>query len=164
MVEKIVSGGQTGVDQAALHAAENMGIPIGGWCPRGGKDENGKSILNLYPFFKESPTENPDERTRLNIEHSDGTLILVPELPIPSKIKDGTLLTIEYAKQKCKPTLIVAVNDFEKYHLINQWVRENNIRVLNVAGPRESSWPGIYDSARQFFEGCFSALRMRSKL
>jgi hypothetical protein len=78
MIEKIVSGGQTGVDQAALLIASELGIETGGWCPKGGLDENGDCILAKYACMKETPTSEPDERTKLNIQDSDGTLIIVP--------------------------------------------------------------------------------------
>lgn len=81
MIEKIISGGQTGVDQAALLVATKLDIEVGGWCPKGGSDENGHCILEQYSLMKEAKTTNPDERTRLNIEDSDGTLIIVPSIP-----------------------------------------------------------------------------------
>ena len=97
MIKKIVTGGQTGVDQAALALATKTGIEVGGWCPKGGLDANGINIKTIYPMLEESSTSNPDERTRLNIDDSDGTLIIVPSMPIPASIVDGTRLTISYA-------------------------------------------------------------------
>lgn len=101
MIEQIVSGGQTGVDQAALLIAKELGIPIGGWCPKGGFDENQQCVSGKYSL-REASTENPDERTRLNIDDSDGTLIIVPSLPMPDHITDGTNLTISYAEEQNK--------------------------------------------------------------
>lgn len=85
MIKKLVSGGQTGVDQAALSIASELGITIGGWCPKRGLDENGICILKKYPNLQEATTSSPDERTKLNIMDSDGTLIIVPSWPLPEK-------------------------------------------------------------------------------
>lgn len=105
MIEKIISGGQTGVDQAGLAAAVELGISIGGWCPLNGLDENNISILKKYPL-KEithlSFEESVKERTKRNIIDADGTLIIVSKLPLLHNIKDGTLLTIEYCIAKKK--------------------------------------------------------------
>jgi Circularly permutated YpsA SLOG family len=164
MIEKIVSGGQTGVDQAALEMASKVDLPIGGWCPQGGLDENGNNILKNYAL-KEANTSNPDERTKLNIEDSDGTLIIVPEYPLPKSISDGTLLTIKHAAQQNKPHLVVALsqkaNATEK---ILNWIYQNNILVLNIGGPRESSWPGINKEASLLFEELFRALQVQYQI
>jgi len=143
MIEKIVSGGQTGVDQAGLLVAAELGIEVGGWCPKGGLDENGSSILEQYTCMKEAKTINPDERTKLNVEDSDGTLIIVPSLPLPEKIKDGTLLTIEHAKEKKKPYIVISLDKTDSADQFKDWLNENDIKVLNIAGPRESNSPGI---------------------
>ncbi|MBA2711683.1 MAG: putative molybdenum carrier protein [Tatlockia sp.] len=144
MIKKILSGGQTGVDQAALLIAQKTGITIGGWCPKGGCDENGKSILIKYSNLKETKTANPKERTKLNIHDSDGTLVIVPNWPL-EKIKDGTVLTIDHAKNLNKPCLIISLNDQkEADYLFIKWIEDNNIEILNIAGPRESNSPGIF--------------------
>ncbi len=150
MIKKILSGGQTGVDQAALLIAQKKGIEIGGWCPKSGLDENGESILIKYPALKETKTANPDERTKLNILDSDGTLILISGLPL-EKIQDGTCLTIEFAKNINKPHLIISLNNKkEATYSFSKWVKENNIEILNIAGPRESNSPGIFTLACEF--------------
>lgn len=110
MIKKIISGGQTGVDQAALFVAVELGIDIGGWCPKGGLDEDGNCIHNYYSFMHDTKIANPEERTKLNIEISDATLIIVPSLPLSEKIKDGTLLTIDYVRAKNKPYLIIGID------------------------------------------------------
>lgn len=159
MIKKIVSGGQTGVDQAAFMAAEKSGISIGGWCPKGGLDENGICILNQYPLLQESSTVNPDERTRLNIRDSDGTLIIVPSWPLPVTIKDGTQLTIEETERQKKPYLIVSLTQLDHVtNAIRSWISIHKIKVLNIAGPRESSWPGIHDKACAFLRELFIIL------
>ena len=148
MIKKIISGGQTGVDQAALYVAVEIGIPVGGWCPLGGFDENGTSMLNSYPLtdIKElSFEQSVVERTKRNIIDADGTLIIVPSLPLSPQITDGTLLTINYANTQEKPYLLIAINDEHAIETIHTWLTIHNINSLNVAGPRESNSPGIYD-------------------
>ncbi|PJE14243.1 putative molybdenum carrier protein [Legionella sp.] len=159
MIEKIVSGGQTGVDQAGLLVATEMDIEVGGWCPKGGLDENGDCILNKYSL-KEATTTNPDERTKLNIRDSDGTLILVPTWPLPEKIKDGTTLTIKHAEVLQKPHLIIKLDDKDNaVDSLREWINEWDIKVLNVAGPRESNWPGINKECCELFQEMFARLK-----
>lgn len=170
MITKVISGGQTGVDQAALDTAIEFEILTGGWCPRGGRDETGSCFLNRYSFLRETSSPNPDERTKLNIESSDGTLILLPKIPIPDHIKDGTLLTIRYAETVKKPYILISLEGGDQIEKILRWIDENNISVLNIAGPRESSAPGIYNNAREFFHALYAELKhnhattLRSKL
>lgn len=163
MIKKIVSGGQTGVDQAVLSMAVKAGIPIGGWCPKGGLDENGVNVLLIYPDLKEATTTNPDERTRLNIEDSDGILIIVPCIPLSASIVDGTKLTIDYVMEKNKPHLIVALGNNDKaVDDILHWIDENQIAFLNIGGPRESSWSGIHREVCALFDKLFSRLIQHS--
>src|SRR3990167_6829696 len=155
MIEKIISGGQTGADQAALKIATESGIPVGGWCPKGGLDENGKNILDQYPSLQETSASIPNQRTKLNIEYSDGTLILVPRLPLPENIKDGTILTIEHAKKINKPFLIIDLSKADFSYTISEWMHKNKIKILNVAGPRESNSPGIHDATYELLRNTF---------
>jgi hypothetical protein len=103
MIEKIVSGGQTGVDRAALDAAIEQSISHGGWCPKGRLSESGK-IPDKYSL-KETISAEYDERTVLNVEQSDGTLIILPNKTI--NITDGTILTRDTANKKNKPLLTI---------------------------------------------------------
>lgn len=165
MIKEIVSGGQTGVDQAGFFVATELELPVGGYCPKGGLDEEGMCILDRYPSLLEASTPDPDERTRLNIDHSDGTLIVVPSWPLPSRIKDGTNLTINYAQEQDKPFFII--NLAEQSGVIDdvqQWVREHNIEKLNIAGPRESNSPGIYEQSRDLFRELLPALKSYPKM
>ena len=159
MIEKIISGGQTGVDQAGLLIAEELKIPIGGWCPKGGLDENGVCVLNIYPSLRESTTSNPDERTKLNIRDSDGTLIIIPCLPLHETIQDGTRVTIAEVKLQGKPHLIINLADSgDAVDKIREWLSRENINILNIAGPRESSSPGIHLAASDLLrELCMDA-------
>lgn len=163
-LKKIVSGGQRGSDTAALDVAIKLRIDHGGWCPRGRlrEDRNGKGeeiIPDRYQLkcptdadSEEKESNIYNERTKLNIRDSDGTLIFVPMIPLPSAINDGTRLTIDEAKAKEKPYLIINLSKEWDANSVVQWIDENNIQTLNVAGPRESRSPGIYNSSLKFLE------------
>ncbi|HET9823702.1 MAG TPA: putative molybdenum carrier protein [Chitinophagaceae bacterium] len=140
---KIISGGQTGVDRAALDASLKVGIPCGGYCPKGRKSEDGV-IPEKYPLI-ETKTDNYHERTELNVKNGDGTLILVL-----GKADRGTGLTIDLCKRHSKPCLIVDLFEKETQIDIDAWMKRNNINILNVAGNRESFSPGIHKAANEF--------------
>ncbi len=141
-ISKIISGGQTGVDRAALDAAIKNNIPHGGWCPKGRKAEDG-IIPNKY-LLEETFTDDYSERTKLNIHDSGGTLVLVNKIPVD--VNDGTILTMNYTKEEKKPLLVVALDNSDLVSIIKHWMTENSIQVLNIAGPRESQSPGIYNA------------------
>ena len=151
MLQKIVSGGQTGVDRAALDIAmalsNELGISVGGYCPKGRIAEDG-IIADKYPLI-ETTTSAYAQRTEWNVKHSDGTLILSY-----GKLTKGTALTLNFAKQRQKPFFVVDLSqDTTNIHLdIISWLAENNIGVLNIAGSRESTSPGIYIQAYQLLE------------
>ena len=157
MVQEIISGGQTGVDQAALDVAIEFNIPYSGYCPKGRLDETGhiperfKCLKEITGEFK-NEQENYNARTKMNIEDSDATLIIVPEIPLPEKIKDGTLLTISHAEKTGKPYLIVSLKDEldSASKKITTWLNALKICRINIAGPRESSCPGINEASIQF--------------
>ena len=146
MVEKIVSGGQTGVDRAALNVGLALGLPVGGWCPRGRRAEDGV-IPDRYPLL-ETPERNYQARTRRNIEDSDGTLILNL-----GPLDGGTALTADLARQIGKPCLVVALEAGIEPAVFQDWLATHHITVLNVAGPRESKRPGVYAAAVRCLEG-----------
>ncbi|TAK78497.1 MAG: molybdenum cofactor carrier [Gammaproteobacteria bacterium] len=150
-MDKIISGGQTGIDRAALDVAIKLNIPHGGWCPKGRKAENG--IIPDYYQLQETETDDYSERTKLNIRDSDGTLILV--LTTSIKVTDGTILTIQEVKEKNKPYLIVDLSIKKDPESVVKWLADKNIKVLNVAGPRESQSPGIYHQGVGFLESIF---------
>lgn len=147
MLDKIISGGQTGVDRAALDAAIHCGIPHGGWCPKGRLAELDTIIPQKYNLT-ESDSSEVNVRTKLNIRDSDATLILVPTWPLP--VKDGTILTLDEVKAKKKPFLMVNLSQPIALEEIIHWIQEKNIKILNIAGPRESSSPGIYTQSLQW--------------
>jgi len=149
-ITKIVSGGQTGVDRAALDAAKHRGIPIGGWCPKGRRAEDGP-IPDRYPL-DETPREEYAQRTAWNVRDSDGTLIVTD-----GTMEGGTERTVQEARNRDKPVLHVRTSDPVPVEMIRAWREDNDLRVLNVAGPRESEADGIYERARAILEAFLDA-------
>lgn len=154
-IRRIRSGGQTGVDRAALDAAVAAGIPHGGWCPSGRRAEDGR-IPDRYDL-RETASPEYAERTRLNVRDSDGTLIL--SSPDPT---GGTLLTLQVALGLRKPVFLIDPNGgFSRRRpaaWLCSWLDANGIRELNVAGPRGSSSPEVYRDARRFMDDVLSTL------
>ena len=140
---KIVSGGQTGVDRAALDVALELGVPCGGWCPKGRRAEDGV-IAPRYPLQETESPEYP-VRTERNVKDSDATLILNQGL-----LTGGTALTLKLAKINKKPYWVVDLSKMEDPALVKKWIEDGKVNVLNVAGPPESNRPGIYDKAIEF--------------
>ena len=140
---KIISGGQTGVDRAALDFALSNKIECGGWCPKGRKSEDG-NIPAIYPL-KETETASYTERTKKNIEESDGTLIL-----FANKLDRGTQLTYELCKSYAKPFLVLKLAEKSDLKKFKDWMVNNRIKTLNIAGPRESNEPGVYQFVLNF--------------
>jgi hypothetical protein len=135
-IRQIVSGGQTGVDRAALDAAIALGLSHGGWCPRGRIAEDGP-IPSGYQLRETESSEYP-VRTEQNVLDSDATLILYR-----GRLYGGTELTRRLAVKHGKPLRLVNLDkDFDAVDVL-QWIQEQSIHILNVAGPRESSSPGI---------------------
>lgn len=151
MIDRVISGGQTGVDRAALDAALETGLDCGGWCPKGRRAEDGVVPMR-YPLL-ESDSANYRRRTRLNVVDSDGTLILVT-----GSMSGGTALTRELATAEQKPFFVVDLDNPAPRREVGRWIRDNNIRTLNVAGPRESQRPGIADRAVEYLTALFSEL------
>lgn len=139
----IVSGGQTGVDRAALDVALALGLPAGGWCPAGRRAEDGR-IADRYPL-RETPSDAYDQRTAWNVRDSDGTLVLTC-----GALEGGTALTVKEAHQRTRPLLHVDLAQGVDAKVLAAWLEATGVRVLNVAGPRASEVPGIYDAARTF--------------
>src|SRR2546421_5781800 len=140
MFTRIVSGGQTGVDRAALDVARKLGLPCGGWCPEGRKAEDGP--LSATYMLDETPTANYEQRTKWNVRDSDGTLVLTRGRP-----SEGTAFTIEVAERLGKPCLVLDLLDRPSVATVREWANAHAVRVLNVAGPRESICSGIYAEA-----------------
>ena len=142
---KIISGGQTGVDRAALDTALKNNLPVGGWCPKGRKAEDGP-IDSLYPL-KETTSDKYQIRTELNVKDSDGTLIICSGTP-----SGGTALTIKKAREQGKALLIIDLQKQPAPESVYRWILDNEITTLNIAGPRESQSPGIYQETALFLE------------
>ncbi len=143
LVKMVVSGGQSGVDRAALDTALTLRIPCGGWCPRDRYAEDGR-IADRYPLA-ETPAGDTSQRTEWNVRDSDGTLVLTRGEP-----SGGTALTIRFAIRSGRPFLVVDLAGPCDPGGVRSWIREHGIGVLNVAGPRESKCPGIYREASEF--------------
>jgi hypothetical protein len=137
---RVISGGQTGVDRAALDVARALAIPCGGWCPRGRRAEDGP-IPESYPL-RETPSAAYPERTAWNVRDSDGTLVITRGRP-----RGGTALTVSLARRAGKPVMVANLEGGASASEIRKFILSNEIRVLNVAGPRESEAPGIHDEA-----------------
>jgi hypothetical protein len=145
MFSKIISGGQTGVDRAALDVALELGIPSGGWCPQGRKAEDG-TIPYKY-FLKETLSPNYPLRTEKNIREADGTLILTR-----GPVSGGTSFTVQLAIEYKKPHLIIDFDDKTDPLMVREWGEKNKIEILNVAEPRESKVQGIHGRAVDFLK------------
>ncbi len=143
VVDKLIAGGQTGADRAALDFALEHGISCGGWCPKGRWAEDGL-IPEGYPL-NETKSPDPAERTGLNIAESDGTLVFTLGEP-----DTGTKLTLELAQRFNKPYLLVDFANTPHAEETRGWLACQEICTLNVAGPRESKSPGIYTLAKGF--------------
>jgi len=142
-LSRIVSGGQTGVDRAALDAAMEAGIPVGGWCPAGRLAEDGP-IPVRYPLDEDDSSDYAS-RTERNVADSDATLVLNL-----GELAGGTALTVEFARRYRRPLLVVQLDVSGDPAPVVSWLRDNDIRVLNVAGPRESKRPGVYQTVLGF--------------
>jgi len=155
MLERIVTGGQTGVDRAALDAALAAKFETGGWCPLGRRAEDGP-IPRSYPL-DETPSERYRQRTEWNVRDSDGTLVLAR-----GGVSGGTALTVQLAQVQGRPCRIVrldrpgTLSGEPAATLV--WIAEHRIQTLNVAGPRESQREGIYEEARAFMDRLIAAV------
>lgn len=155
MIRKVISGGQTGVDRAGLDAANTAGIPIGGYCPKGRRAEDG-TIPDKYPMIE---MESPESyyRTEKNVIESDGTLILNK-----GELTEGTKLTHDFTVKYGKPSLIVQLGAAEviKPEQVIRWLEGQYIYILNIAGPRESKHQdGIYSNAYSYLDRLFSLIK-----
>jgi hypothetical protein len=156
---KIISGGQTGVDRAALDTAIKNGIEAGGSCPTGRLDEFG-TIPDRYPL-KELEDGGFVERTAQNVKDSDGTVIIYP-----GKLSGGTEQTFRFCVNQQRPHILINASRTsveEAASSIADFIRENKISTLNVAGPRQSEWPAGYDYAFGALDAFINATSNRSR-
>ncbi|MBN1851810.1 MAG: putative molybdenum carrier protein [Pirellulales bacterium] len=150
----IVSGGQTGVDRAALDLAIEMGLAHDGWCPRGRHAEDG--MIPACYALSETPSTEYAQRTQWNIRDSDATVIFSDD----RKVRGGTALTIQLAKRLGKPCLhLIRTQDPVKNaaERLHAFLQENQVKRLNVAGPRASMEPEAASYARAVISSLLDA-------
>ncbi|MDX9941803.1 MAG: putative molybdenum carrier protein [Bacteroidales bacterium] len=157
----IITGGQTGVDQAALQAAGDAGLETGGWCPPGRLCESGviPPEFPLRETEKEFSDRAPDIprslRTERNVSEAGAVLILIPGEMVPDP---GTRWTRECASHFRKPLLVADPFDESNIEIIFQWIRACQPKALHVAGPAESRCPGIFDQTYSLLKKVFLLL------
>lgn len=148
--QRVVSGAQTGVDRAALDVALELGIECGGWVPKGRLDEEGR-IPAGYPGLEETATAEWNERTEANVRDSNGTLILSR-----GRLTGGSRYTADVAGRLGRPCLhldLAELSEAEAVRRARAWIDTERVGVLNVAGPRASKDPGLYDVAATVLRG-----------
>ena len=151
MIRKIISGGQTGVDQAALDAAIKLAVAHGGWIPKGRTTESGP-LPEKYKL-KETRSSSYADRTEKNVRDADGTLIISHGL-----LTGGSEYTREMAIKHDRPWLHIDLSQtaaFQAASAVNQWILQNEIEILNVAGPRASKDPAVYQEALNIIESAY---------
>ena len=151
MLEKIISGGQTGADHGALDTAIRLGIDHGGWIPRGHKTEAGP-LPDKY-HLTEMPTDEYHLRTEKNVVSAEATVIFSH-----GPLTGGSLLTQQLAERHGRPCQLFdldAITAFDAARELNDWIQAYNIRVLNVAGPRASQDPDIYQATMDILESAY---------
>jgi hypothetical protein len=155
IVRKIISGGQTGADRAALETAIELGIPHGGWVPQGRWAEDG-SLDSRYQV-DESASPEPAVRTERNVRAADATLIIAH-----GPLTGGSALTQDLALRYAKPLLVIDLDKIEESAAVDQvrnWLTQTQPAVLNVAGPRASTDLRIYDAVRRILQQAFLETR-----
>lgn len=152
-VGRVVCGGQTGVDRAALDVAVALGIPYGGWCPRGGWAEDmpePPGLLTVYPELVPTPAADPEQRTRWNVRDSQATAIITTA----GTVSAGTALALACVFELGRELAVIDAAAPEEGLRDARGVlaRMGPETSLNVAGPRESEQPGIYLLATEVLE------------
>ena len=151
MIRQIISGGQTGVDRAALDVAIKLALPHGGWIPKGRITESGP-LADKYNL-KETESSSYAERTEKNVMDADGTLIISR-----GPLTGGSEYTREMALKHDRSWLHIDLSQsaaFQAATTINQWIMQKKIGILNVAGPRASKDPSIYREASNILESAY---------
>jgi hypothetical protein len=166
---KIISGGQTGVDRAALDVAIERSMAWGGWCPKGGWAEdfpNPPGLLATYHHLKETPDSHPLQRTEWNVRDSDATLIVTDG---DLAVSIGTRRAADWARQHGKPFHIADTRDPRAVQHAAAWLRGQRKRfggnmALGIGGPRESEAAGIYLRARTLITALLIQVATRETL
>ena len=151
MIKKIISGAQTGADRGGIDAAIECGVEYGGWLPKGRMAEDGK-VPARYDAMVEMTRGGYPKRTEANVVDSGGTVVFSY-----GKLTGGSALTRRLCKKHGKPFLYVDLGkDPDPVYLLSDWVTEWDIKILNVAGSRESKHPGIHDQVMGIIKGLFA--------
>lgn len=149
---KVVSGGQTGVDRAALDVAAELGVPYGGWCPQGGWAEDmpdPPGVLAHYPDLRATPEQDPRQRTEWNVRDSDALLVVTDANGL--SVSKGTDFALACAARLGKPYLLVDIDAEGAAKQAAAWLAAlQRPLALCIGGPRESEAPGIYAKAKPF--------------
>ena len=151
-IRRIICGGQTGADRAAFDFALENGIESGGFVPKNRLAEDGR-ISEKYPNLIETETENPAERTELNVINSDATLIFSH-----GDLKRGSKLTLEMCDKHAKPRLHIDFQNTDFAQAVKkaqQFIIFSNCRTLNIAGARTSEDARIYEKTKDFLNQLF---------
>jgi len=151
---KLVSGGQTGADRAALDFAVDHAIPHGGWCPRGRKAEDG--TIDARYQVKETPSASYVQRTEWYARDSDGTVVF----SIAPVLTGGSKKTVHLAQKHGKPVLHLARDGgpAAPEQALRRFIQDHGIKVLNVAGPRASEEPKVYEFVKEVMERAFNQI------
>lgn len=150
MTITIVSGGQTGADRAALDFAIEKKILHGGWCPKGRLAEDG-ALAKKYKL-QETPDSDYTQRTLWNVRDSDGTVIV----SIAKTLEGGSKKTEEFALELGKPVVHISKQrDKHPARILKSFLKKNEIRILNIAGPRASKEAGVYEFVQEILENIF---------
>lgn len=147
---KLLSGGQTGVDRAALDIAVEKGLPSGGWCPKGGWAEDlpePPGLLAAYPQLRETPHAGPGQRTDWNVRDADRLMVLVDSAGI--EVSPGSQAARDFAARFGKPHIVIDLDASDASARARAFLGAGGLSVC-IAGPRESEAPGIYAKARAF--------------
>jgi Circularly permutated YpsA SLOG family len=148
-IDKIVSGGQTGADRAALDWALRHEVECGGWCPKGRRAEDAAIHLR-YPL-KETSSASYLQRTEWNVRDSDGTVLF----SIAPVLSGGSKRTVEFARKHKKPWLHVYRDQKAAAEQLRRFVEENGVKVLNVADPRASKEPDVGEFVMAVLDAAF---------
>jgi len=150
MVERIIAGGQTGADRAALDWAISRSVPHGGWCPKGRKAEDG--MIDARYNLEESSSASYLQRTEWNARDSDGTVIF----SLAPVLTGGSLKTQVFAVKHKKTATHIHPGMYAPEAALLRFIEAHSIKSLNVAGPRGSKEPGVYDFVMRVLDAAFS--------